>query len=219
MADSTAGSRLNPNAGAAFVFKRTATTWNFEQKIVPTGAGERNSSDSFGYDGIALSGSTIALSAIGYDLDSSGTNSLSNAGAVFIFTRSGSVWTEQQILTPSGTNARSTNNRFGEKLGLNGNTLVVAEPKHKYDENGNNAITDAGAAWVFNQSSSVWLQQAKLVTTGAGNRQASDAFGTSVVVKEKGANGFFIGIGAPGNDYMSPTNSFYNAAGAIYLFE
>jgi hypothetical protein len=84
------GANLLTDAGAAYVFTRTAGVWTQEQKLVGTGTNGRNASDYFG-SAVAVSengasdGYTIGVGATGQSYTSSGTSPVSGAGAVFIF--------------------------------------------------------------------------------------------------------------------------------------
>ncbi len=81
------------NSGAVYVFVRSAKgTWSQQAKLTAsdTVAGD---SDSiiFGYR-VSLDGDTVAVTSISDDKNK-------NTGAVYIFTRSGTTWTEQAKLT------------------------------------------------------------------------------------------------------------------------
>jgi hypothetical protein len=92
-------------------------------------------------------------------------NSAHNSGAVYVFTRSDSTWSQQAYVKASNTGA---NDRFGQSVALSGDgsTLAVGA----YFEDGNsNLATDSGAVYVFTLSGSTWSQQAyvKASNTGA----------------------------------------------------
>src|SRR5215467_11224037 len=89
------------------------------------------------------------------------TDGFPSLGAAFIFTRSGSNWTQQARLIGSGvTNAISgANEGFAVALSADGNTALIGG----YGDN-----TSTGAAWIFTRSGTTWTQQGnKLVPTGA----------------------------------------------------
>ena len=90
-------------------------------------ASNTNANDQFGYL-IAFSGDTLVVgapqegsNAIGVNGDQS-NNSAPNSGAVYVFTRTGGVWTEQAYLKASNTN---TNDQFGVSVAISGDTLAV----------------------------------------------------------------------------------------------
>ena len=115
--------------------------------------------DNFG-ESVAISGDTAIVGAPDDD-NARGTD----AGAVYIFTRSGTVWTLQQKLTASdGTESDS----FGFSVSISGETVVVGA-HHGL----------VGDAYVFTRSGTVWTEQQKLTPSdGAG----TDEFGSSVSI-------------------------------------
>ena len=75
----------NANAGAAWVYTRSGgDVWTLETKLIGTGA-----------IGNASQGFSVALSADGNTAIVGGIGDNTNAGAVWVFTRSGGVWTQQ----------------------------------------------------------------------------------------------------------------------------
>lgn len=136
-----AGSDDSPNtdAGSAYVFVRTGSTWAEQQKLV---ASDQAPFDDFGQS-VAINGDTII---VGADLSNS---PLSNTGAAYVFARTGSTWTQQQKLTASDA---ATDYRFGISLAISGDTAVVG-------------ADGAGAAYVFVNGGSGWAQQQKVAPT------------------------------------------------------
>ena len=115
--------------------------------------------DQFGYS-VALSrdGNTLAVGAIGEDSNATGingdqaNNSANGSGAVYVFTRSGSTWSQQAYVKSSNTRP---NVMFGYSVAVNGNgdTLAVGE----FD-----ADRGRGALYTFGRSDGTWSQQARL---------------------------------------------------------
>jgi hypothetical protein len=102
--------------------------------IVAQLAQNTNAADSFGIS-VALSadGSTMAVGALfesgaarGINGDQA-DNSLPFAGAVYVFTRSGTTWTQQAYIKASNT---WSNDVFGASIALSadGSTLAVGAP-------------------------------------------------------------------------------------------
>jgi len=89
------------NAGSAYVFVRSGTTWTEQQKLLASDAAP---GDEFG-SSVSLSGD---IAVIGAPLDD--TASGQEAGAAYVFVRYGSTWTEQQKLLAPGAAAID---RFG----------------------------------------------------------------------------------------------------------
>lgn len=141
---------------------------------------DRVASDDFGRS-LAISDDTAIVSAWRHGW----------VGSVYLFIKSGGVWSEQQKLTASDP---AVNDFFGVSVAISGDTVVVGA--HLDDDNG----TDSGSAYVFTRSGITWSQQAKL--TGV-DSATFDHFGTSVAIE-----GDTIVVGAPGS----------GVAGKVYLF-
>ncbi len=153
------------DTGAVWIFTRSGSTWSQQgNKLV--------GSNSVGG---ATQGSAVALSADGNTAIVGGGNDDGGVGAAWIFTRSGSTWT-QQGLKLIGTGAVGSAHQGGAvALSADGNTAVVS---------GYSDSTTVGAVWVFTRSGSTWTQQGpKLIGTGAtGNANQ----GTSVALSNDG---------------------------------
>lgn len=158
--DSTAG-QFN---GAAAVYFLTNNVWT-QQGYNPSTGGPQNIITPAGVIGTQISfGSSVALSADGNTLAVGGPDDNSQIGAVWIFTRSSSIWTQQgsKLIGTGGDKARQGNSLA---LSADGNTLVVGGPNDRIGVNPN--FTLVGATWVFTRSGSTWTQQgSKLVGTG-----------------------------------------------------
>jgi len=198
-----AGSRLGDSidvsnsisgTGNAHIYTRVGSTWTKQQSIEASGG---RISDYFGTS-VAIDSDTIVVSAPLHDI--SGSN---NVGAAYVFTRSGSTWTQQQKLTPTSPQAQE---RFGENVNgvdISGDTIVVGSPYK--DANG---VYASGNAHVFTRSNGSWSLNTVL-TAPAGDRQSNDRFGSSVAVD---SNSNTIAIGAPNDDANGSNN------GAVYVF-
>jgi hypothetical protein len=135
--------------GAAYVFTRTGTTWAAQQRLTADDAAD---GDRFGTS-ISLSGDTVVVGAFG----------TAAGGAAYVFTRSGTTWSQQQKLTPSDANPGAS---FGWSVAVDVDTAVVG-------------AFDAGAAYVFTRSGTTWTQQQKLPEADGG---PGSNMGTSVAV-------------------------------------
>ncbi len=139
----------NGDAGAAWVFTRSAGAWTQQgPKLVGSGA-----------VGDAGQGWSVALSADGNTAIIGGPGDNSGAGAAWVFTRSGAQWTQTGAkLVGTGVVAKA-NQGWAVALSSDGNTAAVGGPG---DNNG------VGAVWVFTRAAGAWKQQGvKLVGTGA----------------------------------------------------
>jgi hypothetical protein len=204
------------DAGAAYVFTRSGAIWSQQAylKASNTGAG-----DNFGYS-VAISGDTIVVGAWGEASNATGVNgnqadnSAVAAGADYVFTRSGTTWSQQAYLKASNTDA---NDQFGYSVAIFGDTIVVGAPNEASNGYPNdNSAAYAGAAYVFTRSGTTWIQQAYLKASNTG---ANDAFGVSVAI-----SGDTVVVGAPYEDSNATgvggnqTDNSANAAGAAYVF-
>lgn len=209
------------NAGAAYVFTRTGSTWTQQAYLKASNTG---SSDNFG-ESVAISGDTAVVSAPREASAATGVNgnqadnSAFFAGAAYVFNRNGVVWTQQAYLKASNTGSQD---EFGRSLAISGSTVVVGTPAEDSAAtgiNGNqadNSATFAGAAYVFARSGAVWTQQAYLK---ASNTNSEDLFGYSVAI-----SGETVVVGARGEDSNAigvngiQTNNMASFAGAAYAF-
>jgi hypothetical protein len=139
----------NTNVGAAWVFTRGGGSWSQQgNKLVGTGA-----------VGNSWQGYSAALSGNGDTAMLGGVLDNGSAGASWIFTRSGSSWSQQgsKLLGTGAVGPALQGSAVS--LSGDGNTAVAGG----FDDNGS-----IGAAWVFNRSGGSWTQQGnKLIGTGA----------------------------------------------------
>ena len=103
--------------------------------------------------GVAISGNTAVV--------------FSGAG-VYVYVRSGEVWSEQAVLVPSDGTAVMTS------VGLDADTVVIGGSAAVINSNANQ-----GAAYVFVRNGTTWLEQQRLT---AGDGAAGDQFGKSVAI-------------------------------------
>ena len=90
--------RKSSYTGAAYIFIRSGSSWTQQAKLV---ASDSATSDKFGASvSLSSDGNTALVGAHGAD-----PSGISNAGAAYIFTRSGSTWTQQQKLVASDSAA------------------------------------------------------------------------------------------------------------------
>jgi hypothetical protein len=134
-------------AGKVFIYRRTAGAWALEQVLKPTGAAYR----SFGR-ALALSGDTLLVGAPEVAV---GAEKL--AGAVYVYTRSGSTWTQRDKLTCADAHIDDS---FGRAVALQGSTAVIAAPRK--DWGGHNC---GGQVFVFTGSGADWRQRAAIRPT------------------------------------------------------
>jgi hypothetical protein len=154
-------------AEAAWVFTRSGGVWTQQgNKLVGTGA-----------VGSARQGMSVALSADGNTAIVGGWADNSKAGAVWVFTRSGGVWTQQGKKLVGTDAVGSAYQGMSVALSADGNTAIVGGPGDSpWDRSVPVGLGAAGAAWVFTRSGGDWAQQGnKLVSTGAARQGMSVA--------------------------------------------
>jgi len=209
------------DSGAAYVFVRSGTTWT-QQAYLPNPSPDWN--DLFGTS-VALSGDTALISNHIADSNASGVNgnqadnSLTDAGAAYVFVRNGTTWTQQAYLKASNPGA---GDQFGYPVTLSGDTAMIGA--HREDSNAtgvngnqtNDDAQDAGAAYVFIRNGTTWTQQAYLK---ASNAEANDLFGLAMTL-----SGNIAIVGAYQEDSNATgingnqTNNDAQDAGAAYVF-
>ncbi len=167
------GPHDNNNAGAAWVFTRSGSTWTQQAKLVGD-CTSNCANEGTGESGEGEFGLYMAISADGNTVLIGGQSDNNNAGAAWVFTRSGGAWTQQGAKLVGDCTSNCANEGTGESgegqfgfsvaLSEDGNTAVIGAPIDN---------KNAGAAWVFTRSGGAWTQQgAKLVATAPAAAQA-----------------------------------------------
>ncbi len=212
-----------PGSGAVYLFTRSGEIWS--QRAYLKGSNtDTESSDQFGHS-VSLSDDTLAVGAIGENSAAMGVNgdqtdnSLSTAGAVYIFVRSNETWSQEAYLKASNPGFDA---QFGYSVSLFKDTLAIGaigERSAATGVNGNQAdstLAEAGAVYVFVRNAGVWTQEAyiKASNTGFGDR-----FGQSVSLSDD-----TLAVGAIGENSASTgvngdqTDNSLSMAGAVYVF-
>ncbi|VAX01209.1 probable outer membrane secretion protein -Rhodobacter capsulatus, partial [hydrothermal vent metagenome] len=193
-------------------------------------ASNTDAGDQFGA-GVSLSGdgTTLAVGAWGEASNDTGidgneaNNDESFSGAVYLFTFSGGLWTQQGYLKANNAEA---NDLFGFVVGLNtdGNTLAVGAIGESSSSNGvggnpvSNGAINSGAVYVFTRSAGIWDQQAYIKASNTG---MNDQFGFALNLSSDG-NTLAVGAYSEGSNAIgvggdSLDNSAANS-GAVYVF-
>jgi hypothetical protein len=179
----------NGARGAVWVFTRTGTVWS-QQGAKLTGLGA---------SGQARQGASVALSADGNTLAEGGYGNTPqasvNLGAVWVFTRAGTLWSQQGgLLTGSGS-VGAAQQGASVALSADGNTLAEAG----FADN-----SQAGAIWIFTRSGTVWQQQGTKLT-------GSGAIGNA-------RQGISVALSADGNMLAEGASNDNTQVGAAWLF-
>ncbi len=176
---------LGGNSGSAYVFTRSGTTWNQQAKLT---ASDGAALDCFG-SSVALAGDTAVIGAPGPG------ELMTGSGSAYVFTRSGSTWSEQATLTASDGAAEDC---FGWAVVVEGDTAVIGAPAD--DDMGD----DSGSAYVFTRSGSTWTEQDKVT---APDGVSMDHFGSAVAL-----SGDTAVVGSVEDDDMGVDS------GSLYVF-
>lgn len=173
----------------------------FNQQAKPTGD-VGGVQDDIGYS-VALSGDgNIAL--VGMPGYNPGGQNLK--GRAIVYTRSGSTWSQQQILQdPSGGGADA----FGFSVDINaaGNVAVIGA----YGWENGESDDGRGAAYVYRHNGSSWVLDKRLT---ASDGDKFDAFGTAVAISGEGNH---VLVGATGEDRPDAGGTVL-ANGAVYAY-
>ena len=237
-------------SGAVYVFTRTGATWSQQAYLKASNTGEVDEGDQFGFS-LALSddGNTLAAGAIAEDSadgrinGNQADNTASNAGAVYVFARTGSGWSQQAYVKSSSPSGAHANELFGYSVALsaNGDTLAVGA----YDEAGASNVINGpedslgdpanlladlrqpgtGAVFVFTRRGTAWSRQAYLK---ASTQDRGDSLGAWVAISDDGNT---VAASAPDEDSLTTGINAVQAghsgrigtlddvsSGAVYVF-
>src|SRR5688572_4191055 len=223
------------NSGAVYVYVRRGDAWTQQAYIKASNAG---GADLFGLSlAIRRDGNTLAVAAPWEASAATGVNgdqnddSIPQAGAVYVFTRSGSAWSQQAYIKASNTGRKGVGDdvegdQFGFSISVSadGRTLAVgavSEDSNATGVNGaqdNDAAASAGAVYLFARTGDAWVQQAYLKS---GNNEAGDLFGYGVALSDNGSALAVAGYDEDGSGKgVNPADdNGNNGTGAIYAFD
>lgn len=122
--------------GCVIVYRWSSNTWVQEATIaIPSGT----SGDSFGYSvSISDNGTVLAVGAVGED-----PSGISSAGRVYIFTRTGTTWSQVKAFAASDANIDDS---IGGSISISGDGTRMATGAFYADPNG---LYRAGKAYIF----------------------------------------------------------------------
>lgn len=219
-----------PSSGAVYVFTRSGNDWS-QQAYVK--ASNTESHESFGWSvSLSKDGNTLAVGADGEESSAIGINgdqtdnSTPGAGAVYVFTRIDTVWSQQAYLKAG--NKPDVFDFFGSAVRLSGDGTTLAVSARDEDssavginvDHSDNSAEDSGAVYVFTRSDSEWSQQAYIK---ASNADANDGFGHGNALSLS-EDGHTLAVGAPFEDSSATglngvqSDNSTPRAGAVYVF-
>ncbi|USO04126.1 MAG: FG-GAP repeat protein [Rhodospirillales bacterium] len=162
------------------VYTGAGATWSEQATLTPSPA----PAGVFGNE-LAISGDTVVVGASNDNISGK-----SGAGSVYVFTRSGTTWSQQAKLISDDP---YTNANFGYDVSISGDLLIIGEPKYYVSGVGEN-----GRTHIFTRSGTTWTRDSIIV--GAANAN----FGTGV-----DTDGLSIFSGAPGKDGFGVNDALY----------
>jgi hypothetical protein len=181
--------------GAAWVYTRIGNTWTQQgSKLVGSGAKVT-----------AFQGYSVSLSADGNTAIVGGPDDNLNVGAAWVFTRSGSTWTQQgsKLVGTGVIGSAGSHQGCSVSLSADGNTAIVGG----YADN-----LGIGAAWVYTCSGNTWTQQgSKLVGTSV-NGYAEQGFSVSL-----SADGNTAIVGGPYDNSNVGAAWVYTRTGSTWI--
>lgn len=148
---------LGVDSGSAYVFFRTGSTWTEQAKLHGS---DEAAGDAFGWC-TAIEGDTVFIGAAGDSF---------LRGSVYVFTRTGSTWAEQEKLVATDGAA---GDQFGYCISLSGDTALIGA--NCDDDKG----FDSGSAYIFTRTDTTWTQQTKIL---APDGAELDSFGGEVAI-------------------------------------
>ncbi len=212
------------DSGGAYTFERTGVNWLPGIFLKAPNAG---ADDEFGTS-VAISGDTIVIGAPNEDSSASGisgsqSDGANNAGAGYVFVRSGAAWPLQAYLKAFTNGINGVGNEFGGSVAISGDVIVIGA---EFEDSGSTGVngsevnfgaTSSGAAFAFVRSGVTWSRLAYLKSSNSG---ADDRFGSAVSVSGTTAvagarleDTFAFGVNTGAN------NSLSASSGASYIFD
>ncbi len=172
------------NPGAAYVFVRNGSSWIQQAKLV---AGDPLDNSNFGLT-VAVDGDTAVVGAPVHN---------SAVGAIYVFVRNGSTWSQQQKLAQTNL---APGTRFGSAVAIDGDRCLSGAPQNQV-----NGQLLVGVTYVYERSGGLWSLSGALtpVVTDFTSR-----FGAAVALEDQR-----VLVGAPGESFPDVNT------GAAYVFE
>lgn len=174
------------NGGAVYIYKKNGSQWIQEAKLT---ANDAENNDQFGIS-VAIDGDYVVVGAH-YDDDNG-----SITGSAYIFKRTGTNWTQEAKIVPTGV---TSNSYLGNSVSIHGDYALIG------CRGGNEHGVNSGNAYVYKRNGTNWTQEALLAPNDG---SSNDQFATSVAIYDE-----YAVLGATNID-IGGTNT-----GATYIFK
>eukprot|EP00002_Diphylleia_rotans_P034432 TRINITY_DN7396_c0_g4_i2.p1 TRINITY_DN7396_c0_g4~~TRINITY_DN7396_c0_g4_i2.p1 ORF type:complete len:299 (-),score=33.79 TRINITY_DN7396_c0_g4_i2:225-1121(-) len=166
-------------AGSAYIFARSGTSWSQQAYLT---ASDRAAGSWFGWS-VSITDSYAAVGARWADPDG-----VTDAGAAYVFVRSGTTWTQQAYLKAS---VKAASDDFGFSISMTNDRVLVGGMAVDHG-----SVANAGAGYVFLRTDTTWTQQAMLT---ASNKVANDYLGGTASMTDTYA---LLGIASVSRSYI-----------------
>lgn len=187
---SNAEAAFGTTKNAVYVFFRTGTSWAQQAKLVPSDV-----TTEYVARNVTISGDGNTLAFGVHDK----SETFTNQGAVYVFTRSGTTWTQVAKVLHSDPAATDY---FGYNVALSSNGLTMAVAAPLKTNNG----SQMGAVYIFTRVADTWTQEAKLLSSDI---TADDTFGMDLAISN---DGNILMVGSSYKDLA------YVDQGSVYVF-
>jgi len=192
----------NTGQGAAYVFVRPGRGWETMTETAKLTASDGSIHDQFGGP-VRISGDTIAVGALNKTIRGN-----TDQGAVYVFVKPRSGWTNMTETARLTTSDGSIHDRFGGPLSINGNTVVAGSAGKSVVSN-----FSLGAVYVFVRPDNGWSSMTEtsklpapdwaiIETFGIALSMSGDTLAVGTSSKKTGGNNI------PGAVHVYPDGSF-----------
>ena len=169
--EDTNGTNLE-NSGAVYVYTKPATEGGWADTIAAPAKLTATVPAAYAFFGgsVALDGNTLAIGSRLYN-----AGGYLSAGAAYVFTKSGTTWSQAAKLTASTSLQLAY---LGYSLAVDGDTVLVGA----YGDDTIRGELGSGSAYVFDKPSGGWADGYETAKLVASDRQPSGYFGFSVAL-------------------------------------
>jgi len=171
--------------GKAWTYTRSGSTWTFQSELAPREGEGVRPPRAFAYStALSSDGNTAILGAV--SANASGVAS----GAAWVFTRSGSTWSEETVLNPADQTVYPQGEGASPDavaLSADGGVALLGNPADG---------ESTGGAWIYERTAAGWVEHGSKLT-GQGETGLGE-FGSSVALSGDGSTAL---IGGPYDAY------------------